>query len=60
MSDLVGNPEDLFSRVVAQIVKLYTCSAEDIQVGNKGITGNMYSSGYSIDTNAITDIVNAL
>jgi len=37
-----------------------TCSAEDIHVGNKGITGNMYSNGYSIDTKAITLIVRAL
>ena len=37
-----------------------TCSAEPIHVGSNGITGNMYSNGYNIDTNAITLIVNAL
>ena len=37
-----------------------TCSALLMQVGSSGITGNMYSSGYSIATNAITLIDRAL
>ena len=41
-------------------ISCLTCSAEDIQVGSKGITGNIYSSGYNIETNAITLIVKAL
>lgn len=37
-----------------------SCSAQPIHVGNKGITGNMYSNGYTIVTNDITDMDNAL
>lgn len=37
-----------------------TCSADAIQVGKRGITGNIYSSGYNMETNAMTLIDNAL
>lgn len=37
-----------------------SCSAQLIHVGNNGITGNMYSNGYIIVTNEITDIDKAL
>lgn len=36
------------------------CSAQFIQLGSSGIAGNMYSSGYSMATRAITDIERAL
>lgn len=37
-----------------------SCSAQLMQVGNNGMTGNIYSSGYIIVTNDITDIDSAL
>ena len=39
---------------------VHTCSAELMHVGSNGITGNMYSRGYNMDTNAITLIDRAL
>lgn len=36
------------------------CSAQIIHVGNNGMTGNIYSKGYIIVTNDMTDIDNAL
>ena len=36
------------------------CSELGMRQGNKGMTGNIYSRGYSIDTSASTDIVRAL
>lgn len=36
------------------------CSAPFIQVGNSGITGNIYSKGYNMVTNAITLMERAL
>jgi hypothetical protein len=50
----------LYTTLSQYYVKIHTCSAEDIHVGSNGITGNMYSNGYNIDTNAITLIVRAL
>ena len=37
-----------------------SCSALFMQVGSKGMTGNMYSSGYRRDVIAITLMVRAL
>lgn len=37
-----------------------TCSALSIQLGSKGITGNMYSNGYNKDDIAKIVIVRAL
>lgn len=37
-----------------------SCSAQLMQVGRRGITGNMYSRGYNIVTRAITDMERAL
>ena len=36
------------------------CSAQLKHVGSSGITGNIYSKGYNIVTNAITDMESAL
>ena len=38
MSDLVGNPEDRFSRVAAQIVKIF-------QLLEERLKGSVYGSG---------------
>lgn len=46
--------------VITDVVGVRTCSADAIQVGSSGMTGNMYSSGYNIDTKAITDMDRAL
>ena len=37
-----------------------TCSAFFIQVGSKGMIGNIYSKGYNIEVRAITLIDRAL
>lgn len=37
-----------------------SCSAQLIQLGSSGMAGNMYSSGYNMDTSAITDMDKAL
>lgn len=37
-----------------------SCSAQLRHVGSNGMTGNIYSNGYSIVTNAITDMESAL
>jgi hypothetical protein len=57
MTSIALNFENCCKEVIAMSL---TCSALLMHVGRSGITGNMYSRGYNMATNAITLIDKAL